>query len=165
VIDDFKFLHTHGRKAFVGQLLTKLDGALRVDAETVVPLGLSARAAAAQARASGHAAKPASSDRAVITQRDLDSLFIPDLQAAENRIVIYSPFITHNRLAEVGPQLRAAVERDVPVYVVTKTLNDRNKTDEPGYRELMRTLQRRGVTVIPKKAMHEKLVFIDYDIV
>ena len=49
-----------------------------------------------------------------MTQRDFDSLFIPDLQAADNRIVIYSPFITHNRLAEVGPHLRAAVERDVP---------------------------------------------------
>ena len=50
------------------------------------------------------------------------------------------------------------------MYVVTKTLSDRNRTDIPVYRELMQVLQRWGVIVVPKKAMHEKLVFIDEDI-
>jgi phosphatidylserine/phosphatidylglycerophosphate/cardiolipin synthase-like enzyme len=164
VIGDFKFLGSNGKKAFLGALLRKLDGAPRVQAEDVVPVGLSARAAQAQGLAFGEAAEPTGSERVVVTQREFDGLFLPDLQSAQRRVVIYSPFITHNRLNVVGPQLRAAVERDVRVYVVTKALSDRTRGDAPAYRELMRTLRHWGLIVVPKKAMHEKLVFIDDDV-
>ena len=100
----------------------------------------------------------------MVTQREFDEYFLPDLAAVAKRLVIYSPFITMNRLEIVSPHLRAAVERGVAVYVVTKTLDERNKTEAPTYRSITSTLQRWGVHVIPKKAMHEKLVFVDDDV-
>ena len=159
VIGDFKFLQSHGKKAFIGTLLQKLRSAPCVDADSVVPLGLAARSAAAHLRAYGPEGAP---DRAVVTQRDFDPLFLADLDRARERIVIYSPFITQNRLEVLAPHLKAAVERGVRVYVVTKSLSDRT-TDASTYRDLMRTLTQWGVIVVPKKAMHEKLVFVDDD--
>jgi AAA domain/PLD-like domain len=164
VVGDFKFLAANGKKAFLGELLARLEDSPRVDAEDVAPLDLSARTAAVRAKVYGQDAEPARSERLVVTQREFDELFVPDLTAAQRRIVIYSPFITRNRLDTVGAHLRAAVERDLKVYVVTKTLNDRSQAEVPGYRELMSTLQRWGIMVVPKKAMHEKLIFIDEDI-
>jgi hypothetical protein len=165
LIGDFRFLAANGKRAFLGQLLNRFDGSPRIDAEHVLPLNLAASAAAAQAMAFGYPAEPTASERVVVTQRDFDDLFVPDLGAAMRRIVIYSPFITHNRLEAVGSHLRAAIDRGVSVYVVTKTLDERKRADVPPYRELTRILQRWGVIVVPKKAMHEKLVFIDEDTV
>jgi len=164
VIADFQFLEAHSKKAFLGQLLAELKGAPTVDAEDVVEVGLSARAAYAQGLARGQL-EPDGADRLAVTHQDFDTFFLADLAAAERRIVIYSPFITHNRLDTVGPQLRAAVERGVNVYVVTKTQEERPTGQAVAYRDLTDTLRRWGIQVIPKKAMHEKHVFVDDDVV
>ena len=83
---------------------------------------------------------------------------------AKSRIVIYSPFLTQNRLAQVEPQIRAAVERGTRVYVVTKALCERSKRELSQYRMLERALTKWGVIVVHKQGMHEKLIFIDSDI-
>lgn len=72
--------------------------------------------------------------------------------------------MTANRLALLEPQLRAAVERGVALFVVTKGLADRGKREADGYRQLERSLRDWGVTVIHKRRMHEKLVFIDDEV-
>jgi hypothetical protein len=165
IVGDFRFLATNGKKSFVGRLLRQLESSPRVEAEAVAPSEFSARAAGVRARVFGQDGEADRSDRLIVTQAGFDELFVPDLTAARQRIVIYSPFITQNRLEAIGVHLRAAVERDVSVYVVTKPLNDRNSTEMASYRELTQTLQRWGVIVVPKKAMHEKLIFIDDEIV
>lgn len=165
IVGDFRFLAANGKKSFVGQLLQQLETSPCVDADAVASLELSATAVAVRASVFGHEAEPARTDRIIVTQAEFDEHLVPDLTAARKRIVIYSPFITHNRLAAIGTHLRAAVERDVSVYVVTKTLSDRNGGDVASYRELMQTLQRWRIVVVPKKAMHEKLIFVDDEII
>jgi hypothetical protein len=163
LVADFDFLARHGKRAFAGDLIRELDTTARVDAETIAGLGLNARAARAQSMASGE--EPPDVDRVVVTQTGFDELFLHDLDASRSRIVIYSPFITHNRLEKVGLRLRAAVDRGVPVYVVTKALDDRGIRERSTYQDLQRRLRSWGIFVVPKKAMHEKLVFVDDDIV
>ena len=163
VIGDYKFMEANSKKAFLGKLLAELAKSPRVEAEDVVPVSLAARTASAQFTAGGDE-PTAPGNHLVVTQREFDEYFLPDLAKAAKRLVIYSPFITTNRLEIVGPHLRAAVERGVAVYVVTKTFDERNKADAPAYRTITSALLRWGVHVVPKKAMHEKLVFVDDDV-
>jgi hypothetical protein len=60
--------------------------------------------------------------------------------------------------------LKAATARDVHVYVVTKPIADRAARDAGTYRRLEATLTGWGAVVIHKRNMHEKLVFVDDDI-
>src|SRR5262249_28593423 len=102
--------------------------------------------------------------RLVVTQDDFYALLARDLAGARERVVIYSPFITANRLAHLAPHMRAAVERGVPVYVVTETIEERGERDQAIYGELEGALHAWGVEVLRKRQMHEKLVFIDHGI-
>ena len=61
------------------------------------------------------------------------------------------------------PALQAAVQRGVRVYVITKDLRERKSLSDD-YRYLEQTLRSWGVVVVHKRGMHEKLVFIDDDV-
>lgn len=100
----------------------------------------------------------------VVTQDDYFPLFVRDLDAARQRVVIYSPFLTPDRVAMLEPHVRGAVERGVRLYLVTKTLGERSAGAAASARPVEDALARWGVTVLHKFHMHEKLVFIDEDI-
>ena len=87
-----------------------------------------------------------------------------DLERAEDRVVIYSPFITESRIGELHTSFLSCADRGVPVFVVTKTQGERSQGERATYGALIRTLESWGVVVIPKKGMHEKLVFVDDDV-
>jgi len=99
----------------------------------------------------------------VVTQDSFDHHLLRDLESAEQRLVIFSPFLTYDRVASLEPQLRAAVERGARVVVVTKEQAERGRQVD-GYQHIERTLASWGVTVVHKAKMHEKLVFVDDDL-
>ncbi len=53
--------------------------------------------------------------------------------------MIFSPFLTYDRVASLEPQLRAAVERGVRVFVVTKEHAERGRQVDT-YRQIERAL-------------------------
>jgi hypothetical protein len=165
VVGDFDYMAGLSKKAFFGRrfLSTLLAEYPRVSALDVVPVGLGVRAAKAQTAAAGGEVE-ADRDRLVVTQEHFYALLRTDLAKAKNRVVIYSPFITENRLGQLQTSIMSAVERGVKVYVVTKTISDRGEREKPTYRALNRTLTDWGVVVIPKARMHEKFIFVDDDI-
>src|SRR5208282_3791893 len=67
-------------------------------------------------------------------------------------------------LSVLEPSIRAATERGVRFYVITKALDDRNNRELITYRRLENILEKWGVIVIHKRRMHEKLIFIDDEI-
>jgi DNA-binding CsgD family transcriptional regulator len=161
IVGDFTYVGTKGRQAFLGRLVNFLEQRYpKVDARELVAVGLAARAAKAQLAITGG---PIESEhqRLVVTQDNFYALLSRDLAAAAGRIVIYSPFITANRLGQLEPQLKAAVERGVRIHVVTKTIEERGEYDQGTYRGLEEALGSWGIDVIHKRQMHEKLVFID----
>lgn len=162
VVGDFAYYRKHGAKAFLGGTLIPylLKEFKTVSALSVVPEGLAARAAAARAQIIGGPVEPSAS-RIVVVQSDFDPLFFRDCRAAKQRIVIYSPFITRNRVSDVQTALKAAIERGVEVVVVTKTLENRKTREAMEYSKLERGLREWGVRVVHKHEMHEKLVLID----
>jgi hypothetical protein len=165
VVGDLDYIAKQGKRAFLGgQLIPFLvDRYPVVDALEIANPHLAARTAKGQRVYQGDELEP-SGDRIVVTQQHFFSMFASDLAHATQRVVIYSPFLTENRLSQIEARLSAAVERGVAVYVVTKPLSERWKRNTDQYRELEQTLDRWGIAVIHKKGMHEKLVFIDDDI-
>jgi len=162
IVGNFDYISKHAKRAFIG---AKLIPFLRenyplVDAKDIVPAGLAAKAAKAQSKVLGGEVEP-DADRIVVTQEHFYSILRGDLARARNRIVIFSAFITQNRLGQLEPQLRAALERGVKIFVITKAHSDRNKRELSEYRKLEQTITNWGGVIIHKRGMHEKLIFID----
>jgi hypothetical protein len=162
IVGDFDYISKQGRKAFIRELLDfLLERYPVVEAAQLIPAGLSARAARMQIQAKG--GDEVEADRLVVTQDSFDQHLLPDLESAEQRLVIFSPFLTYDRVASLEPQLRAAVERGTRVVVVTKEQAERGRQLD-GYRHIERALASWGVMIAHKARMHEKLVFIDDEV-
>lgn len=162
IVGDLDYNQKNSKKAFLGKRLLPLlrDRYPVVDALDIVPAGLAARVVAGQSAMLGGEVEP-DSDRVVITQEHFFPMFAGDLGRARRRVVIYSAFMTANRLGFLEPQLRAAVARGIEIYVVTRTFEDLKKFERPEYEHLARALTEWGAVVIHKKNMHEKVVFVD----
>lgn len=165
ILGDFEYCQKQGRKAFLGKTLipTLLKRFPCVDARDIVPEGLAARAAKAQMAAMGGKID-SDSERIVVTQEDFYRILSSDIEAANSRIIIYSPFATTDRVSFLLPQLQAAIERGVEVYVITKALSERSRTELSTIKKIEAQLAEIGMAVIHKLRMHEKLVFIDEDV-
>ena len=162
IVGDLEYIRKVGKRAFLGrEFIPFLEQRYRtIDATELVSTGLAARAAHAQMLVAGSAVEPVD-DREVMTGADALPRLLADLASATERIVIFSAFITENRLNHVLPHLQSATARGVAVYVFTKAPEDRGKSELAQYQRLESRLTDSGVTVIHKPRMHEKLVFVD----
>jgi hypothetical protein len=162
IVGDFDYIQKLAKKAFLGgELIPFLKKRYPcVDANQVVPYGLASRSADAQEKVFGGKVE-AEADRIIMTQDRFYPFFRGDVNHAKDRVIIYSPFITQDRLAIMEPSFKSAVERGVRVFVITKALGDRGKRELSNYRMLESTLEKWGVVVIHKRRMHEKLAIID----
>lgn len=164
ILGDLDYNARFAKKAFLGrELLPFLNRYPVVDALDIVPAGLAARAAAAQTSVLGGEVEPGS-DRVVVTQRHFFPMLAGDLTRARFRVVIYSPFITESRVAQLEPPFKAAIGRGIQIFVVTKASGDRPNRDAQNYRRLERSLDDWGLVVVHKRNMHEKHVFIDDEV-
>jgi hypothetical protein len=165
VIGDFDYCEKLSKKAFLGrELIPFLRPRYKlVNALDVIPVGLAARAAKAQSSITGGEVE-SSIDRLVVTQADFYRLLLADIGRAQRRVVIYSPFFTQDRVGLLETQIKAAIERGVRVYVITKAQCERRQRELAQYRFVEKILTDWNVVVIHKLNMHEKLVFIDDNI-
>jgi superfamily I DNA and/or RNA helicase len=166
VVGDFDYCQKLSKNAFLGrEFLPFLQQFYKkVNALDIVPAGLSARAAQTQSVTFGGNIEP-SAARLVVMQDNFYPIFLGDISRAKKRIVIYSPFITSDRLATLEPQIKAAADRHVRVYVITKPQSERGRREIAQYQGMERALLEWNAFVIHKIGMHEKLVFVDDEIV
>lgn len=165
IIGDFKYCLSKGKKSELADLLNDLIFEKKfpmIDARELAPK-LHEQSLKAQRIVAGGKSEPVE-ERLVVTQESFYMYLSDDLEKAKNEIVIYSPFMTKDRLSYLQPQLQAAIERGVTIFVITKSLQDRNKTEVATYREIEEHISKIGIVLIHKMKMHEKLVFIDDDI-
>jgi hypothetical protein len=162
IVGDLTYIEKLSKKAFLGRQLIPFlrTKASVLEALDVTGTGLAARAAASQMAVLGGEVE-STQERIVVRQDDFYRYLLSDLQHARNRVIIYSPFITESRLAELEPQLKACVERGVATYVLTKTVSERPPVQQVTARRVEKALGDWGVVIIHKRGMHEKLVFID----
>jgi len=162
IVGDFEYISKCAKKAFMGARLLPflLDKFPRVDALDIIKTGLAARAVKAQEIIYGGEVEPPE-NRIVVTEEHFFHYLRADFNQARFRIIVYSPFMTQNRIAQLEPHIRAAIERGVRVYIVTKAHEDRSNRELHQYRMLENTLTDWGAIVVHKQRMHEKLLFID----
>ena len=162
VIGDFKYIEKCSYRAFLGTEFIPFikERYPKIDALDLVPSGLAAGSAKAQKRYFGGDVEP-DENRIVVTQEDFYPILRGDISRSKQRVVIYSPFLTQDRFTYLEPQIKAAVERGVSMYVVTKAHADRGRRELSQYKAVEGFLERRGVVVIHKAKMHEKIVFVD----
>jgi superfamily I DNA and/or RNA helicase len=165
IIGNFSYCQSKGKKAFLGRILLPflLKSFPRVNVSQLFPNGLAAKAAKAQMTMLGGEIEP-SSERIVVTQADFFRILSSDFSRARSRIVVYSPFMTQDRIAFLMPQLQAASSRGVEIFVITKSHSERSKSELAQIRKIETHLSGIGIIILHKMRMHEKLVFIDDDI-
>jgi hypothetical protein len=89
---------------------------------------------------------------------------INDLNQAENRVVIESPFLTKKRVTSLFPTLKKLTKNNVKVIVNTKPLDEQSpELYDQAYWSIA-TLQSIGVLVLFTTGHHRKLAIIDDDI-
>jgi hypothetical protein len=161
VVGDFAWIERQaGRGSFLRRLVHELkEQHPVVDARELLPAGLAARTAAAHASAHISREEPVP-PQLVVTETFFFDYLARDLAEASNRVVIYSPFAAYERVGRLEPHLRAAVERGVEVWVVTKPLEERSG-DRGVYEQIESGLRGWGIQIAHKRRMHEKLIFID----
>jgi len=165
IIGDFDYIAKQAKKAFLGRELIPYlrDKYPCRDALQIVPSGLAARAAKTHSSFIGGEVEP-DACRIVVTQEHFYPILHHDILQAIQRVVIYFAFITQDRLAQLQPHFKAAIERGVRVYVITKAMSDRQKSEVAQYHKLKKSLEEWGIVVIHKRGMHEKLIFVDDEI-
>jgi len=161
IVGDLKWIEQKASKdGILRRLIAHLKTAHKVvDAGDVVPAGLAARAAAVQLVPDSSRAQPIAPQLVINQDRFYDCLY-GDLSSARERTVIYSPFMTADRVGRLEAHLRAIVDRGGQVWVVTKTLEERDR-DRDRYEGFEAALRAWGIRVVHKRHMHEKLVIID----
>lgn len=97
----------------------------------------------------------------ICREEDFYDFFLRDIRDFKTRLIIYSPFMTKQRLSILLPFFRDAITAGKRIYVVTKAFEDRGRRELNLYREMEAELKTLGVEIIHKKGMHEKLIFVD----
>jgi Rad3-related DNA helicase len=89
---------------------------------------------------------------------------INDLNQAENRVVIESPFLTKKRVTSLFPTLKKLTKNNVKVIVNTKPLDEQSlELHNQAYWSIAK-LQSLGVLVLFTTGHHRKLAIIDDEI-
>ena len=91
--------------------------------------------------------------------------FEADCRAAQQEIVIFSPFMTERATARLVELWRAKVAEGVHVRIVTKPPGEQGPLLEQALPELIASLREIGVVIDLRARMHEKVVFVDRKIV
>ena len=84
-----------------------------------------------------------------------------EIQSCKRQMVIYSPFISDDRLSKLLPLLSDAARRGCKIVVVTKLLSERGRTERSAYAKREKALNDHGIVVVHKKGMHEKNIYVD----
>lgn len=156
VVGNFPFLRKRAKNNALCRLLDKLEEFPLMDARSIFPDIRYAKKIIA--------IETEYEDKGILCKEDtFYDYFLYDVQKAERRVIIYSPFISQSRLGIMLPYFMDKVSEGVSITVVTKPLDNRSKAEKNIYKNYIEKLREIGVHVVFKKDMHEKTALIDHD--
>ena len=97
-------------------------------------------------------------------QHDFDKVCVPDLSAAERSILIFSGFVTPQRVRAYEPILRAKIAEGVAVRCVARPPHNNGSIPYDDGRAALDALEAMGCIVDTRKDTHEKIVIVDGEI-
>lgn len=158
VVGNFAYCQKRAKNNALAELLDKLlnkDGLAKVDAKSILPDIVFTRQS--EFTLDGNL-----QGTHIVCREDVfHDYFMADIQSFKQRLIVYSAFMTEARLSVLLPAFSDAIRTGKQIIVVTKALSDRSKSELAQYQKCEEELRAIGVTVLHKKGMHEKLIFVD----
>ena len=158
IVGNFAYCQKRAKNNALSELLDKLikkDRLVKVDAKTLLP-------EIVFARQSDFAFDGNLIGKHIVCREDVfNDYFMADIHSFKKRLIVYSAFMTEARLSTLLPAFSDAVRAGKQIIVVTKALSDRGKSELAQYQKCEKELRDIGVSVLHKKGMHEKLIFVD----
>jgi len=99
----------------------------------------------------------------VFNTKTFEPIFEKDIEKAKKHIVIFSAFLTEKRVAHWGELLRKKISEGVKVRVVTKGPANQSSFKDSAAKGIKHLLKLK-VIVDLRKDIHQKMIFIDDDI-
>lgn len=160
IVGNFAYCQKRARNNALSELLDKLlnkDRLGKVDAKSLFPNIV-------VTRQSDFTFEGDLNEKHIVCREEsFDDYFKADILSFKERMIIYSPFMTEARLSTLFPLFFDAVRAGKQIIVVTKELSERSRSELAQSRKCEEGLQSIGVSIIHKKGMHEKLIFVDSD--
>ena len=100
----------------------------------------------------------------ICKDEDFYDIFLGDVRSMKDSMIIFSPFMTENRVSMLLPIFVDKRNENKKIIIVTKDLSERGKREESSYKKIEKQLKQYGIEIIHKKGMHEKIVIVDDDI-
>ncbi len=97
-------------------------------------------------------------------QNEFWSSFPTDILRAKEEVIIFSPFVTENRVNKLLPYLRKVVQAGVKTFVITLPPNQHPRFFDSGSARIVNQLKNEGIYVKFRPVMHEKIAIIDKNI-
>lgn len=91
--------------------------------------------------------------------------FLKDLETAQNRIVIFCPYLAEKRINMLEAHLLRSISRQVEIILITKEIEEHKECYQVIVKELLNQLSKYPINVKQKKWMHHKIILIDDSIV
>lgn len=158
IVGNFAYCQKRAKNNALSELLDKLikkDRLVKVDAKTLLP-------DIVFARQSDLVFDGNLTGKHIVCREDVfNDYFMADIQSFKKRLIVYSAFMTEARLSTLLPAFSDAIRAGKQIIVVTKALSDRGKSELAQYEKCEQELRDIGVSVLHKKGMHEKLIFVD----
>ncbi len=158
IVGNFAYCQKRAKGNALSELLDKLiqkDRLVKVDAKTLLP-------DIVFTRQSDFAFDGKLTGKQIVCREDVfHNYFMADIQSFKKRLIVYSAFMTEARLSTLLPAFSDAIRSGKQIIVVTKALSDRGKSELAQYKKCEQELRNIGVSVLHKKGMHEKLIFVD----
>lgn len=158
VVGNFAYCQKRAKNNALGQLLDKLinkDHIPKEDAKKILPN-------IAFSRKTDFSIASSLSDRHIVCREDsFNDYLMADIRNFKHRLIIFSPFMTENRLSVLLPAFSDAIAKGKQIIIITKALSDRSRAELTQYRKCEAELHSLGIHIIHKKGMHEKLIFVD----
>ena len=158
IVGNFAYCQRRARNNALSELLDKLinrDKLVKVEAKSLLP-------DIVFTRQSDFAFDGNLTGKHIVCREDaFNDYFMADIRSFKKRLIIYSAFMTEARLSTLLPDFTDAIREGKQIIVVTKALSDRGRTELAQYQKCEEELRAIGVSILHKKGMHEKLIFVD----
>ena len=158
IVGNFAYCQKRAKNNALSELLDKLinkDRLVKEDAKALLP-------EIVFNRKSNFAYDGTLAEKHIVCREDVfNDYFMADIRSFQKRLIIYSAFMTETRLSTLLPAFSDAVRAGKQIIVVTKALSDWSKSELAQYLKCEEELHNIGVSVLHKKGMHEKLIFVD----
>src|SRR5262249_23063613 len=101
----------------------------------------------------------------LLDEQTFYATFTADLAAAQDRVILYTPYIGKQRWPQIEPHITAAADRGVNVVLLHKPAHDDVWRDTRFRDSVLEGLRSHGVRLVPISGVHAKTILIDDHIV